>query len=121
MNERVAVSADYTTGLTINIIGEGSNGGLRFPHASGVAVSNSDSVYPVVFGGPASIGKLWAQGLGAGDPEAQGMGEFGVIIGPKRDGLANQFASIAWKWYGGYGRWNEAWVLRGEFSTRLDA
>lgn len=121
MNERVKVYASYSTGLTISAIGEGANGGLRFPHASGEAVNNNDSVYPVVWGSPASLVKLYANGLGAGDPLASGMDEYGCVVGPKLDGIVNQFWSIGWKWYGQYGRISENWLVRGEFSTRQDA
>lgn len=121
MNERVKVNVSWTTGLTATIIGEGANGGLRFPHASAEAVNNNDSVYPVVWGSPASLVKLYAEGLGDGDPLASGAGEYGCIVGPTLDGLVHQWWSIGWKWYGQYGRISENWLVRGEFSTRLDA
>lgn len=121
MNERVKIYTTYTTGLTASIIGEGANGGLRFPHASGEAANNNDSVYPVVWGSPASLVKLYAEGLGSGDPQATGTGEYGCVVGPVLDGLLHQFWSIGWKWYGQYGRISENWLVRGEFSTRLDA
>ena len=110
-NERVTVSDAYVSGTTIDIIGEGANGGLRFPHDSAVAVRNADSVFPVLFGGPESIAKLYV-------PE---IGEFGKIVGPKVDGLLDQFQSLGWKFYGGYGRWVESWLLRGEYSSSLEA
>lgn len=110
-NERVRVSADYSSGTTIDIIGEGANGGLRFDHAVGAAVRNADSVYPVVFGGPMSLAKVYATEVG----------EFGDIVGPKTQGLLDQFTSIGWKFYGGYGRWAESYILRGEFASSLEA
>ena len=113
LNERVRVSANYSTGLTIDIIGEGANGGLRFAHASGVAVSNADHVYPVLFGGPSSLAKLYAKGMG--------MGAYGEIVGPKLDGILNQFKTLGWKWYGNYGRWVESWLVRVEVACSLDA
>ncbi len=121
MNERVMVSADYASGSTINIIGEGPNGGLRFPHASAEAVNNGDSVYPVVFGGPSSLAKIYAENLGAGQPDTQQMGAYGAIIGPTYQGLVNQWRSLAWKWYGQYARWVESWIVRAEVATRLQA
>jgi N4-gp56 family major capsid protein len=120
MNERVFRSADYTTGLTIDIVGEGANGGLRFDHVSGATVSNADTVYPVVFGGPRSLAKLYPSSYESG-PDQMDMGQYGVIVGPKYDGILNQFRTLGWKWLGGYGRWVESWIVRGEFSSRLDA
>lgn len=108
-NERVVVQS--VSGTTITIIGEGANGGLRFDHAVGEAVSNDDSVFPVVFGGPASLAKLYDSGVG----------EYGTIVGPKLDGIVDQFATVGWKWYGNYGRWVESWLIRGEFASSLEA
>lgn len=108
-NEQVRVGS--VDGTTIGVIGAGANGGLRFDHADGVAVRNADNVYPVAFGGPSSLAKLFDLGIG----------EFGQVVGPKVDGTLDQFKSIGWKFYGDYGRWVESWVLRGEFSSSLDA
>lgn len=108
-NERFKVLSASTVTLTIN--GFGENGGLRYAHASGAAVRNADTAYTVVFGGPASLVKLY-------DP---GTGEFGKVVGPKVDGLADQFASVAWKFYGGYGRITENRIVRGEYSASFDA
>ncbi|MHC4619669.1 MAG: major capsid protein [Planctomycetota bacterium] len=76
-NERVyAIShaAKVTT-----IIGEGANGGLRFDHAAATAVRNADSVYPIIFGGPRSLAKVYQPSIG----------EFGMPVGPKRDGVGS--------------------------------
>ena len=99
------------TGSTVTIIGEGANGGLRFDHAAGHAVSNDDPVYLTVFGGPASLAKVFATEVG----------EYGEVVGPKRDGLVDQFVSLGFKWYGGYGRISESYVLRLENPSRTDA
>ena len=108
-NERFkAVSAST---VTITILGEGENGGLRFAHASGVTVTNSDSAYSVVFGGPSSLIKLFAPAVG----------EFGEVVGPKKSGLLDQFASVGWKFYGGYSRLTENRVMRFECSTSYEA
>jgi N4-gp56 family major capsid protein len=119
MNERVMVSADYVSGSTINIIGEGANGGLRFPHASADVVNNDHSVYTVAFGSPSSLVKMYANNLGAGQPDTQSMGAYGAIVGPTYQGLANQWRALAWKFYGQYGRWVESWIVRAEVATRL--
>jgi N4-gp56 family major capsid protein len=110
-NERVRVSGAYVSGTTIDIIGEGPNGGLRYDHDSGAAVRNADSVYPVVYGGPMSMAKLYDSATG----------EFGTTVGPKTTGLLDQFNSLGWKFFGGYGRWVESWIIRGEYSTNLEA
>ena len=108
-NERVKYSSASSTDLTV--VGRGPGGGLKYDHASGEAVRNADSVYPVLFGGPKSVAKAYAADVG----------EFGEVVGPKRDGLVDQFVSLGWKWYGGYAMINENWLVRGEFSSSLDA
>jgi N4-gp56 family major capsid protein len=108
-NERVKyVSA---SGTIITIVGEGPNGGLRFDHDAGAAVRNADSVYTVVFGGPASLAKLYATEVG----------EFGSVVGPTKNGLLEQFVSLGWKWYGGYALMSESHLVRGEYSSSQDA
>lgn len=109
-NERVRVSAAYVSGTTVNIIGEGPNGGLRFDHTTLTAVRNADSVFPVLYGGPASLAKVYATEVG----------EYGEVVGPKRQGLADQFASLAWKFYGNYGLWSDSWIVRGEYASSLE-
>lgn len=111
VNELVRVSADYSSGTTIDIIGEGANGGLRFDHASGIAVRNADNVYPAVFGSRGSLIKVFANEVG----------EFGETVGPKDDGILNQFTSLGWKFYGGYGLVAENYIARGEYSSSLQA
>ncbi len=108
-NERVL--ATTVSGTTIGVAGEGANGGLRFAHDSGVAVRNADTVFPVAFGGPYSLAKLYDSGVG----------EYGELVGPRRSGSLDQFGHIGWKYYGDYGRWVESWILRGEFASSLEA
>jgi len=108
MNERTKYGSGTTT---VTAIGQASNGGLKYDHASGVAVRNADSVYPVMFGGPMSIAKAYASEVG----------EFGEVVGPKKDGLVDQFVSLGWKWYGGFAIINQNWLVRGEYSSSLDA
>lgn len=98
-------------GNVVDVVGMGENGGLRFPHAIGETVSNRDNVVPVVFGGPESLGKVY-------DTE---IGEFGQLVGPELTGLAHQWSTMAWKWYGGYGIIAQNRILRGEYATSLDA
>jgi hypothetical protein len=91
-------------------VGSGANGGLRFDHALTDTVMNDDSVYPVVYGGPGSLVKVYANEVG----------EFGQLVGPLEDGLAHQWQSLAWKFFGQYGRVAENYLLRGEYSSSLD-
>ena len=111
-NEQIIVSSAVTDSVVDVFVGTGENGGLRFAHTGASdTVTNSDSVYTIVLGGPESIYKLYAPSVG----------EFGQVVGPKTSGLAEQFSSIAWKFYGGYGRLTENTLLRGEFSTSYEA
>lgn len=110
-NEIVWTQADQTvSGTTILLVGEGANGGLRFDHASGAAVRNADNVYPAVFGGRSLIKAF-----------ALETGEFGQVVGPKNSGILDQFTSVGWKWYGGYGLVAENYIFRAEYSSSLQA
>ncbi len=112
-NERVwataFASAASTTGNTI--VGSAPNGGFRHGHASGVAVRNDDSVHTVVLGGPESLAKIYAAELG----------EFGQIVGPKLDGIVDQFITLGFKWHGAYGPISQNRLMRLEVSSSEDA
>lgn len=108
-NELVYVTAVDTNDITI--LGKGANGGLKYDHASGETVSNADNVYPIVFGGPQSLIKVFATDTG----------EFGQVVGPDETGLLKQFRHIGWKWYGGYSRLVDNRVLRVEVSSSFQA
>ena len=108
-NESVIVKSVVSN--TIGIIGEGENGGLRYNHAIGEAFKNNDNVASVVFGGPESLAKVYDTAVG----------EYGQIVGPSVTGLVNQFKTLGWKWYGGYGVIADSRVMRTEVSTSLDA
>lgn len=121
-NERVWVNDDYVSGTTVNVIGEGDNGGMRFDHASGVAVRNADHVHTVVAGSPQSLACLYAEkGLNDMGEMAESMGREGVLVGPKAQGFLNQFNSLGWKYYGGYAIINQAHILRTEVSSSFQA
>jgi len=108
-NERVKVASISSKVATI--VGEGENGGLRFAHASGTSVNIKDSVHLIMFGGPASLAKVYAPVIG----------EFGELVGPKQKGLADQWTSYAWKWFGGYGIPAENGLYRAEVSVSEEA
>ena len=106
-NERVVWVSGTTTTV---IVGGSPSGGLRYDHPATDYVYNSDGVYPVLFGGPHSLAKIYATEVG----------EYGEVVGPKRDGLVDQFVSLGWKWYGAYAIMNENWLVRGEYASSLD-
>lgn len=108
-NERVRVIS--ASGTTITIAGAGSNGGLRHDHASGVAVRNADSVYPVVFGGPESLMKWWSPN----------HGPFGKLVLGKETGLLDQWVANGFKFYGAYGKKVITGLVVGEYASSLDA
>ena len=113
-NERVRTSSGTAAAATtVTIAGEGANGGLRFDHADDVAVRNADSVFTVTIGGPGSLAKVFHSDMG--------LGEFGTVVGPKKQGLVDQFESLGWKWYGAYGRPIESRILRVEVSSSFEA
>lgn len=110
MNEPVRWVEAASTYVS-TIIGGGANGGLRYTHATGTAVRNADSVYPVLFAGPQSLVKVFATDVG----------EYGMTVGPKKDGLLDQFNSLSWKYFGDYARISENYLLRAEFSVSYEA
>lgn len=109
MNERV-FAISHATGV-VTILGEGPSGQLRFAHPVDTPVRNADSVYPIVFGGPKSLAKVYQPSIG----------EFGMPVGPKRDGIVDQFWTLGWKFYGGYGIISQNRILRAEVSSSVDA
>jgi N4-gp56 family major capsid protein len=108
-NETI-VWTSLTTSV-VTFIGEGPNGGLRFDHTTADVLRNADSVYTICFGGPESLAKAWAPSVG----------EFGQVVGPKTQGLVDQWESLGWKYYGNYARLSESRILRAEVSARVEA
>jgi hypothetical protein len=49
------------------------------------------------------------------------VGEYGQVVGPKVEGLLDQFTSVGWKFYGGYARLSENRLMRYECSTSYEA
>ena len=108
-NERVILTG--FTGSTGTIVGQGANGGFRYAHEATNAVRNADTVHTCVFGGPASLQKMYANEIG----------EFGQIVGPRRSGALDQFITMGFKFHGAYGRIAENRLLRLEVSASDDA
>lgn len=108
-DNEVVLNTTASASTTITFTGQAPNGGVRFDHASGAGVRNADNVYPVAYGSPYSLVNVYAQEVGV----------YGEIVGPMYDGMANQFQSLAWKWYGGYGLIAENRILRGEYSSSV--
>jgi N4-gp56 family major capsid protein len=109
MNEIVRYISHVSKVATI--VGEGPNGGLRFTHATSTAVRNDDNVYTIVLGGPESLVKIYQPSVGP----------YGTVVGPKRDGLVDQFVSLGWKFYGGYAIFAQNRIVRAEVSSSVQA
>ena len=92
---------------TATIVGSGPNGGFRFDHDAAAWVGNASDAFPICFGGPTSLAKVY-------EPS---VGEYGKIVGPKRDGLLDQFVSLGFKWYGNYAIMSQSWILRAEVAS----
>jgi N4-gp56 family major capsid protein len=95
----------------MTIVGEAANGGIRFDHAPAIAVANKDNVYTIVFGGPKSLAKVYQPSVGP----------FGTVVGPKMDGIVDQFVTLGWKFYGQYGIVAQNRLLRAEVSASAQA
>jgi hypothetical protein len=64
-----------------------------------------------VFGGPESLTKIY-------DPA---VGEYGDVVGPKKEGILDHLYTLAWKWYGTYDLSIENRILRYEVAFGRDA
>ena len=96
-NERITPLSASTYTITFN--GTEYNGGLKYAHATGEAVNNNDTVYPMLFCSPESLVRVYATDPANGDSDASNIpGVPGVaIVGPLKHGLAHQWDSLAWK------------------------
>ena len=99
------------TSAVAHIVGEASNGGLRFTHAAATAVSNADNVFTIVMGGPQSLAKVYQPSIGP----------YGTVVGPKMDGIVDQFVTLGWKFYGNYGIISQNRIVRAEVSSSVQA
>lgn len=120
MNEPFIPLSASTTTITLN--GFAHNGGFKYAHADGSDIINNDSVFPVLFLGPESLVRLYATDPGNGDPDARpAPGVKGAaIVGPLKQGLAHQWDSLAWKWWGGYGLISQHRLFRYEVSVSYE-
>lgn len=120
MNERFIPLSGSTT--TITLSGTAPNGGLRYDHSTSSDIIANDSVYSVLFAGPESLVRLYATDPANGDPDARpAPGVKGAaIVGPLKTGLAHQWDSLAWKWWGGYGRISEHRLYRYECTVSYE-
>jgi N4-gp56 family major capsid protein len=100
------VAGTTITGFALDP-GPGDAAGLRFAHASGTAVVNNNSVYPVPVFGPNSVTKASSDWTGP-------YGET-VVTGPF-DRLG-RFLTFGWYAIEGYARTRNAWLFRGEVGS----
>lgn len=120
MNEQFRALSASTYTITLN--GFAPNGGLKYAHAAAEAVNNNDSVYTMLFAGPESLVKIYATDPENGDPDARAVpGVPGAaIVGPLKTGLAHQWDSLAWKWWGNFGMVAQKYLYRYECSVSYE-
>lgn len=103
-NEIVRVAS--VSGTTITIIGKGPGGGLLYSHAVGDAVKNDDTVHCSIFGRSDSLAVDFGE-----------YGRFGKLVPKFEDGNAKQWTTASFKYYGNYGRFDTARLVRVETSA----
>lgn len=120
MNEQFRALSAATTTITLN--GQAANGGLKYAHAAGETVNNDDSVYTMLFAGPQSLVQIYATDPQNGDPDARPVpGVPGAaIVGPLKTGLAHQWDSLAWKYWGNFGLVAQKYLYRYECSVSYE-
>lgn len=94
-------------GFVIGIGGPGDNNGLRYAHASGKTVNNSNSVYPIPIVGPNSVGKI-ASDL---------TGPYGTTVVSGPFDILGRFLNFGWHAMVGYGRIRNSWLFRYEVGS----
>ncbi len=107
--EQANVETIYTPALSsaLSIAGGAPNGGLIFDHSSDTPVGGYNQVHAVVIFGAKALMKVYAADIGV-NPQ---------MLPPKTDGLLDQWDSIQWRWYGGFGRWAENRLYRLEVGS----
>jgi hypothetical protein len=108
--EQSNVETVYTpacSSVGFNIVGGAPNGGLVYDHSSDTPVGFYNQVHAVVIFGAKSLMKVHAGDIGA-QPQ---------LLPPDNDGLLQQWDSMSWRWYGGFGRWAENRLYRLEVGS----
>lgn len=108
-NERIKPLSATT--VTVTALGAAANGGLKWDHATGATVSNRDSVYPILIGGPQSLVRVYATECGP----------YGEIIQPRKTGMLDQWTYAGWWWFGNYARLTEHRLMRWEVAVSYEA
>lgn len=90
-------------------LGQGSEGGLRYAHASGTVVNDNASVYPLVFMGPHSITKV-ASDL---------TGPFGTTVVTGPFDTLGRFLAFGWYLIAGWTRTRAQWIPRLEVGSSI--
>ena len=99
--ETVFINA-ASTAMTVR--GGAPNGGLVYSYSSAAPLTGRRQVHAVVFFGANALMKVH-------DTDS---GENGKPLFPVVDGLLEQFDSLSWRWFGGFGRWAENRLYRVE-------
>lgn len=107
--ERVEVVS--VSSSTATIVGSGPNGGFQFDHAILSDCHADDDVFPILYGGSESLGKIFSSKIGP----------LPKIVEPDESGILDQFISMGYKWYGNYGIIAQNRLLRREVSSSIDA
>jgi len=107
--EQTNVETIYTPALSsaLSIVGGAPNGGLVFDHSSDTPVGGYNQVHGVIVFGANALMKVFAGDIGM-NPQ---------MLPPDNDGLLNQWDSLSWRWYGGFGRKAENRLYRLEVGS----
>jgi N4-gp56 family major capsid protein len=107
--EQVNVETIYVSAVSsgMDISGGAPNGGLIFDHSSDTPVGGYNQVHGVVVFGADAIMKVHAADIGM-NPQ---------LLPPDNDGMLNQWDSLSWRWYGGFGRHAENRLYRLEVGS----
>lgn len=107
--EQTNVETIYVPAVSsgMDLVGGAPNGGLIFDHSSDTPVGGYNQVHGVVIFGAESIMKVHAADIGM-NPQ---------LLPPDNDGMLNQWDSLSWRWYGGFGRRAENGLYRLEVGS----
>ena len=107
--EQANVETIYVPAVSsgMDLVGGAPNGGLVYDHSSDTPVGGYNQVHAICVFGAKSLMKVHAGDIGA-QPQ---------LLPPDNDGLLNQWDSLSWRWYGGFGRWAENRLYRLEVGS----